>query len=454
MQSELRVARIMTYIPHTPSEREVMLKTLGLNSLDDLFAHLPAEVKAGELNLPKGLGEMELSAEMSRRARKNKATNELTCFLGAGAYDHFIPPVVDQLVLRGELYSAYTPYQPEISQGILQIIYEFQTMMASLCGCDVSNASLYDGATALVEGCQMAVRHTGRNRLVLDGAIHPHYLQTAQTLLGVQGIELQIIAPKSGEFRSNINAMSAAMNEQTAAIVVGFPNFYGSIDDISAAAETAHKAGGMLVSISNPFSFGLLQPAGALGADVVCGEGQAVGVPLQFGGPYLGYICCKKEFVRRMPGRLVGQTLDMKGRRAFTLTLQAREQHIRREKATSNICTNTALCAMMSHFYMSALGKSGLKRAAELSVMKTDLLRQKLRAVKGVIVPEYAVFNEFVIETPEPAKQVLDGMLKAGVLGGLDLGIYDKARANQILVAVTEKRTEGEIERFVNTISS
>ncbi|HYG74384.1 MAG TPA: aminomethyl-transferring glycine dehydrogenase subunit GcvPA [Planctomycetota bacterium] len=443
----------MTYIPHTPAEREAMLSAVGIKSLDDLFAHLPAEVKAGVLDLPKGLGEMELSQEMARRARKNKATNELTCFLGAGAYDHFIPPVVDQLVLRGELYSAYTPYQPEISQGILQIIYEFQTMMASLCGCDVSNASLYDGATALVEGCQMAVRHTGRNKLLLDGAIHPHYIDTAKALLGVQGIEVQVISPKAGEFRSDIRGLSAAMNDQTAAIVVGYPNFYGSIDDIASAADTAHKAGGMLVAVSNPFAFGLLQPAGALGADVVCGEGQSVGVPLQFGGPYLGYICCKKDFVRRMPGRLVGQTLDMKGRRSFTLTLQAREQHIRREKATSNICTNTALCAMMSHFYMSCLGKSGLKRAAELSLMKADLLRQKLRGVKGVSVPEYAVFNEFVIETSKPAKQVLDGMLKAGVLGGLDLGIYDKARANQILVAVTEKRTEAEIERFVSLVA-
>ena len=443
----------MSYIPHTPVEREAMLKSIGLKTLDDLFAHLPAEVKCGGIDLPPGLGEMDLSADMARRARKNKSTRELACFLGAGAYDHFIPPVVDQLILRGELYSAYTPYQPEISQGILQIIYEFQTMMASLCGCDVANASLYDGATALVEGCQMALRHTGRNQIVLDGAIHPHYLHTVQSLLRVQGIEMQTVAPTPGEFRSNLAGLAQSATENTAAIVVGYPNFYGAIDDLSSVAAAAHKAGAMLVAASNPFAFGLLQPAGTLGADVVCGEAQALGVPLQYGGPYLGYLACKQEFVRRMPGRLVGQTLDIKGQRAFTLTLQAREQHIRREKATSNICTNTALCAMMAHFYMSCVGRGGLKRAGELCVSKADLLRRKLRGAPGVkAVPEYAVFNEFVIETVKPAARVLESLLKAGILGGLDLGVYDQARAHQVLVAVTEKRTVEELDAYVKAI--
>ena len=445
----------MTYIPHTETERQTMLDAVGVKTLDALFDHLPKEVRAAPFKLPKGMGEMELSAEMARRARKNKSASELTCFLGAGAYDHFIPPVVDQLILRGELYSAYTPYQPEISQGVLQIIYEYQTMIASLCGCDVANASLYDGATALVEGCQMALRHTGRNTLVIDGAIHPNYLHTVRSMLRVQGVEMQVIAPKSNGFFSDIKALAAAASENVAAVVVGFPNFYGAIDDISAAAEAAHKHGAMLVASSNPFTFGVLQPTGILGADVVCGEAQTLGVPLQFGGPYLGYIACQKAFVRRMPGRLVGQTLDIKGRRAFTLTLQAREQHIRREKATSNICTNEALCAMMSHFYMSCVGRSGLKRAGELSVLKADLLRNKLRGAKGVAsVPDYPAFNEFVIETTRPAAEVLQSMQKQGILGGLDLGKYDKARANQILVAVTEKRTVAEIERYASALSS
>jgi glycine dehydrogenase subunit 1 len=444
----------MTYIPHTPAEREAMLAAVGVKTLDDLFAHLPKEVKAPPLTIEKGLGEMELTAEMSRRAAKNSATNKLTCFLGAGAYDHFIPPVVDQLSLRGELFTAYTPYQPEISQGVLQIIYEFQTMMASIAGCDVSNASLYDGATALVEGCQMALRHTGRNRLVLDGAIHPHYLHTVKSLLKVQGVESVVISPKPGEFQSDLNGLADAANDATAAIVVGYPNFYGALNDITKTADAVHKVGGMLVSSSNPFAFGVLQPAGALGADVVCGEAQSLGVPLQFGGPYLGYICCKKDFVRRMPGRLVGQTCDIKARRSFTLTLQAREQHIRREKATSNICTNTALCAMMSHFYMSCVGRAGLKRAGELCIAKADLLRQKLRGIKGVSVPEYPVFNEFVIEAQKPASQVLDSMQKSGILGGLDLGKYDKACANQILIAVTEKRSVAEIDRYVEILKA
>lgn len=444
----------MTYIPHTPVERDSMLAAVGVKTLDDLFNHLPAEVKAGTLNLPKGLGEMELGAEMHRRARLNKASDELVCFLGAGAYDHFIPSVVDQLIIRGELYTAYTPYQPEISQGVLQIIYEYQTMMAVLCGCDVSNASLYDGATALVEGAQMAVRHTGRNVVVIDGAIHPHYIQTVQALLRVQHIEIQVVAPKSGEFRSDLKALAAACNEGVGAVLVGYPNFYGSIEDIRGLADSVHKAGAMLVAASNPFTFGLIEPAGNLGADVVCGEAQSLGVPLQYGGPYLGYIACKKEFVRRMPGRLVGQTVDMKGRRAFTLTLQAREQHIRREKATSNICTNTALCAMMAHFYLCCVGPEGLKRAGELSAGKANLLREKLRGAKGVkSVQDYAVFNEFVIETEKPAAAVLKALQAKGILGGLDLGKYDPARANQILVAVTEKRTEAEIADYVKAIA-
>ena len=444
----------MTYIPHTTAERDEMLSAVGAKSLDDLFSHLPADVKAPPLTLQLGLGEMELSAEMARRARKNRSAAELPCFLGAGAYDHFIPPVVDQLILRGELFTAYTPYQPEISQGILQIIYEFQTMVASLTGCDVSNASLYDGATAAVEGCQMAMRHTGRTTLVIDGAIHPHYIQTCQSLLRVQGATLEVISPKASDYRSDVKALAAAVNDKVAGVVTGYPNFYGSIEDISPLAAAAHASGALLVSVSNPFAFGLLQPAGSLGADIVCGEAQALGVPLQFGGPYLGYITCKNEIVRRMPGRLVGQTLDVKGQRAFTLTLQAREQHIRREKATSNICTNTALCAMMAHFYMCCLGRTGLKRAGELSVAKADLLRQKLRKARDVVaVPDYPVFNEFVIETSKPAAQILEAMLHAGILGGLDLGAYDKARANQVLVAVTEKRSEEEIDRYVEAMA-
>ncbi len=443
----------MTYIPHTTTEREQMLAAVGVKTLDELFAHLPAEVKAPPLKIAPGLGEMELTQEMARRARKNQSAAELPCFLGGGAYDHFIPPVVDQLILRGELYTAYTPYQPEISQGVLQIIYEFQTMVASLTGCDVSNASLYDGATALVEGCQMALRHTGRNHLVIDGAVHPHYIQTLNALLRVQGASLEIISPKTGEYRSDIKALTAALGDSVAGVIIGYPNFYGSVEDFSGLADAAHKSGALVVAASNPFTFGLLKPAGSLGADIVCGEAQSLGVPLQYGGPYLGYITCKTETVRRMPGRLVGQTLDVKGQRAFTLTLQAREQHIRREKATSNICTNTALCAMMAHFYMCALGRTGLKRAGELSVAKADLLRQKLKKARGVTVPEYTVFNEFIIETQKPAAQVLEYLLSQGLLGGLDMGTYDKARANQILVAVTEKRSEEEIDRYVSAIA-
>ncbi|MEI6232340.1 MAG: aminomethyl-transferring glycine dehydrogenase subunit GcvPA [Planctomycetota bacterium] len=443
----------MTYIPHTTAEREAMLHAIGVKTLDDLFSHLPAEVKAAPFNMPKGLGEMELGAEMARRARKNRSASALTCFLGAGAYDHFIPPVVDQLILRGELYSAYTPYQPEISQGVLQIIYEYQSLMATLCGCEVSNASLYDGATALVEACQMALRHTARTVVVLDGAIHPNYIHTAQSLLKVQNVEVRIVPPKAGCFKSNLEALAQAANDSVAAVVVGYPNFFGAINDPRGLSASAHATGSLLVAVSNPFAFGLIEAAGQLGADIVCGEAQALGVPLQFGGPYLGFLACTKELVRKMPGRLVGQTVDVQGRRAFTLTLQAREQHIRREKATSNICTNEALCAMMAHFFLCCVGPSGLRRAGELCVGKTNLLREKLRTTKGIKnVADYAVFNEFVYETEQPAAHVLGELLKRGILGGLDLGKYDPARSHQILVAVTEKRSIEEIEAYVKAV--
>jgi glycine dehydrogenase subunit 1 len=443
----------MTYIPHTAAERDAMLGSIGLKTLDELFSHLPAEVKAGPLNLPTGLGEMELSAEMARRARLNRSTRDLVCFLGAGAYDHFIPPVVDQLILRGELYTAYTPYQPEISQGVLQIIYEYQSMVASLCGCDVANASLYDGATALVEGCQMALRHTGRNRVVLDGAIHPNYIDTVRSLLRVQHVDVAVIPPHAGGFQSDLDALGAAAHAEVAAVVVGYPNFFGAIQSLSALAERVGRAGTLLVAASNPFAFGLIEPAGRQGADIVCGEAQALGVPLQYGGPYLGYLACKKELVRRMPGRLIGQTVDFKQRRAFTLTLQAREQHIRREKATSNICTNEALCAMMAHFYLCCLGPAGLRRAGEMSALNAEHLRLRLCGAKVVRnVPEYTVFNEFVVETHRPAKDVLAALKAKGILGGLDLGAYDPARANQILVAVTEKRTGAEMDAYVQAL--
>ncbi|MCZ7647566.1 MAG: aminomethyl-transferring glycine dehydrogenase subunit GcvPA [Planctomycetota bacterium] len=453
----------MTYIPHTEAERSEMLKAVGVARLEDLFAHLPEAVRSPALDAPPGLGEMELSAELERLASKNRASNELACFLGAGAYDHFIPPAVMELISRGELYTAYTPYQPEISQGVLQLIYEYQTMIATLAGCDVANASLYDGATALVEGVQMALRQTGRMGLVLaDGAIHPHYLATLRTNLTAMGVKLEVVPPDGGGFESALGALgekAAAAGDALACVAVGYPNFYGAVADLSKFAELVHGAGALLVASSNPFAFGVLKPPGKLGADIVCGEAQALGVPLQYGGPYLGYVASTAALVRRMPGRLVGQTVDVQGRRAFTLTLQAREQHIRREKATSNICTNEALCAMMAHFYMSCLGQRGLERAGELCLSKADLLRRRLRGLAGTSgaaikdVPEYAAFHEFVVETRRPAREVLAGLLKKKILGGLDLGRYDPKRAHEMLVCVTEKRTAAEIEAYVEALA-
>ncbi|MCW8130626.1 MAG: aminomethyl-transferring glycine dehydrogenase subunit GcvPA [Planctomycetota bacterium] len=452
----------MGYIPHTEQERTEMLAAAGAKSLDDLFAHLPKETKCGPLPVPHGLGEMELSAEMRKLAAKNRSAVELACFLGAGAYDHFIPPVVGELISRGELYTAYTPYQPEISQGVLQLIYEYQTMIASLAGCDVANASLYDGGTAMVEAVQMAMRHTGRMKgVILDGALHPYYLDTVRTGIGALGVEPSVVAPKGCV--SDLAALAAkakAAGEELTCVAVGYPNFFGSIEDLGKLAEDVHAAGGLLVAVGTPWPFGLIKPPGHMGVDIVCGEGQALGVPMQYGGPYVGYIASDKALVRRMPGRLVGKTVDVQGRTCYTLTLQAREQHIRREKATSNICTNTALCAMMAHFYMSCLGQNGLKRAGELAVSKADLLRGKLKALSQTSgsaiksVPEYAVFHEFVVETKKPAAEVLEKLLAKGILGGLDLGRFDAARKNQMLVCVTEKRSLEEIDAYVAAVAT
>ncbi|MCK6471218.1 MAG: aminomethyl-transferring glycine dehydrogenase subunit GcvPA [Planctomycetes bacterium] len=447
----------MTYIPHTEAERAEMLKAVGAASLDALFDHLPRNLRCGTLNAPPGLGEMELTAEMQRYAARNRATDQLACFLGAGAYDHFIPPAVFELASRGELYTAYTPYQPEISQGVLQAIYEYQTMIASLAGCDVANASLYDGATAVIEGVQMAMRQTGRmKQVVLDGALHPSYIATVRAQLQVQGVEIRLVAPVKGGFRSDLSGLAQAAKaggEDLACVAVGYPNFFGAVEDLSKLTADVHAGGGMVVAVGTPFAYGLLQPPGAQGADIVCGEAQALGVPLQFGGPYLGYVASTQALVRRMPGRLVGRTVDVQGRPSFTLTLQAREQHIRREKATSNICTNTALCAMMAHFYMGCLGRRGLKRAGELAVAKADLLRGKLKKAKAVTaVPEYTAFHEFSYETKEPAAKVLEKLLAKNILGGLDLGRFDPSRKNQVLVCVTEKRSVEEIDAYVKAL--
>jgi glycine dehydrogenase subunit 1 len=445
----------MDYIPHTDAERAEMLRVIGVHSLDELFSHLPSRIRCGPLNLPAGLSEMELYAELTRLAARNRPATELACFLGAGAYDHYLPPAALELISRGELYTAYTPYQPEISQGLLQLIYEYQTMMAALTGLEVANASLYDGATALLEACQMALRHTGRMRaVVLDGALHPHYLRTVETGLHGLGVAARVIPPRSGTFRGDLDGLAGAANDEAACVAAGYPNFFGAIEDLAPLAEVVHKAGALLVVAANPFACGLLKPPGAMGADIACGEAQSVGVPLQFGGPYLGYLACTKELVRRIPGRLVGQTVDVQGRRAFTLTLQAREQHIRREKATSNICSNEALCALLAHFYLSCVGREGLKRAGELCVAKADLLRRRLKDAKGVkAVPAYPVFHEFVYETEAPAAAVLDALLKRGILGGVDLGRYDPARDHQVLVCVTEKRTEAEIKEYARALA-
>jgi glycine dehydrogenase subunit 1 len=455
----------MPYFPHTDEERKKMAAAVGVADVRQLFGHLPKKLLCGPLNLAPGLSEMETAAELQRLAAANAGAgvNGPVCFLGAGAYDHFIPAAVDELSGRGEFYTAYTPYQPEISQGALQAIYEYQTMLASLCGADATNAGMYDGATAMAEACTAAVANArdDRNVVVLDGTLHPHYLRAAQTLLTPRGIRVEVVPPTADTYLSATDALiRAAAGPEIAAVVVGYPNFYGAVSPLRSMADAVHQNNALLIACSSPFLFGVLEPPGAQGADFVCGDAQPFGGPLSCGGPYLGYLACRKDLVRRLPGRLVGRTTDDQGRQAFTLTLQAREQHIRREKAASNICSNQALCAIRAWIHLSCLGVSGLRQANELALSRTAALRAGLRRLAASAqspvagVPEYAAGIEFVYETRRPVAAVLAQLRARGILGGVDLGRFEAARAHQILVCVTEKRTTDEINAYLSALTA
>ncbi len=368
------------YIPHTPAEREEMLEAIGVSRLEDLFQAVPAAHRYPSLDLPPGLTEMEALAEMQELAYANSTTRELVSFLGAGAYNHYIPAAVDSILRRGEFYTAYTPYQPEISQGTLQAIFDYQSLIAALTGMDVSNASHYDGATAVAEAVSMAYANFRgkRSGVVLSPSLHPHYRQTVRTYNPGSNL---VITGEDTALDGGPQALIPLIDNNTALVVVQYPDFFGRIYDYSALAEAAHQAGALLAVSVNPLALGLLKPPGDFGADIVTGEGQPLGIPLSFGGPYLGLFATRKEFVRKMAGRLVGETVDTRGQRAYVLTLTAREQHIRREKATSNICTNQGLIALASAVYMSLLGKQGLRQVAELCYHKAHYAAQQIDKV-------------------------------------------------------------------------
>lgn len=441
----------MTYIPHTEAERREMLAAIGVESVEELFADIPVELRAPALDLPTGCSEWAVRRHLRALATKN--ASDLVSFLGGGFYDHFIPAAVDSLASRPEFYTAYTPYQPELSQGMLQATYEYQSAICRLTRMEVSNASLYDGGTALYEAVMMALRVTGRRRVVVDGGVSPIYRTMLACYTSNLSIEFAEVAPSHGQ--SDRDQIARQVDERTAAVILQNPNFFGVVDDFTDIAEQAHNVGALVICSVYPISLGLLKTPGAMGVDIATGEGQSLGLPLSFGGPYLGFLASRQELVRKMPGRIVGATKDCEGRRAFVLALQAREQHIRREKATSNICSNQALCALRAVIYLSLLGKEGVRRVARTCAAKAAYARRRLLAIAGVQpLTDAPVFNEFALELPMDAGEAVNRLVEKGFAAGFPLGRYYPGLENGLLVAVTEQRTREEIGMFAEALEA
>jgi glycine dehydrogenase subunit 1 len=452
----------MAFIPHTPDDIARMLEIIGARSIEDLFDEIPAELRAGVLNLPAPLSEMEIARLMTTRALiDGRPLN----FIGAGAYEHHIPAPVWAITTRGEFYSAYTPYQAEASQGTLQLIYEYQSMMCALTGMEVSNASLYDGASALAEACLMAVRAnrgSSSRRILMPRAVNPTYAQVAQAIAGNQDISFVPVDFDRSAGRTLLDALTPYSGEDFTALVVQQPNFFGSLEEVDALTDWAHANKIMLIAVVNPTSLALLKPPGewggtvdgARGADIVCGEGQALGVPLSSGGPYFGFMATRMQYVRQMPGRIVGGTVDVEGRPGFTLTLQAREQHIRRSKATSNICTNQGLMVTAATIYMSLLGPRGLAAVAQASMQRTDDLASALSKIPGVKRAFTAPhFHEAVLQLERPPAAILAALARRGILGGLDLSERYPELGHALLVCATETKTDADIEAYVSALA-
>ena len=442
----------MSYIPHTEKDIQEMLKVAGAKSVEDLFTTIPDNIRIKKpLNLPAPLSEQELIQEMTTLIRKNAAVEEYVSFLGAGAYNHYIPSIVNHLISRSEFYTAYTPYQPEISQGTLQAIFEYQTLICQLTGMDVSNASMYDGASATAEAVLMARRINNRSKVILSAAIHPEYREVINTYLSGNRDSIKEVFYCTETGRTVPEAIEKLLDKDTSSVVIQQPNFFGSIEDIKAIAEVVHKNNSILIiSIAEPISLGLLKPQGELGADIVIGEGQAFGNGLNFGGPYLGFFATLEKYLRQMPGRLVGETVDKRGKSGYVLTMATREQHIRREKATSNICTNEGLCALAAAIYLTALGKNGLMELARLNLSKSEYLKKGLANIKG-IKPAFTAptFNEFVIELDKEPDDMLKAFLKKGMIAGLPLKRIYHELSRHVLICATEMNTKGQMDELL-----
>jgi len=447
----------MPFIPHTADDLRRMLAAVGVSSLDELFDEIPQGLRAAPLSaVPPGLSEMEVAGLMQTRARED---GQAPCFIGAGAYDHHVPAAVWQIATRGEFYSAYTPYQAEASQGTLQLLYEFQSMMTALLAMDVSNASLYDGASGLAEAVLMAVRANRRSksrRVLMPSTVHPAYRRVVRSIVSNQGIELVELPYCTAGGHTVAESLARFAGTDVAALVIPQPNFFGVLEEVDALTDWAHANGALAIGVVNPLAMSVLTPPGewgASGADIACGEGQPLGIPLSSGGPYFGFLCCRDELVRQMPGRIIGATLDLEGRRGYTLTLQAREQHIRRAKATSNICTNQGLMVTAATIHVALMGAEGLERVAAACHANTTALVEQLCAIAGV-APAFdrPVFHERVLRLPAPAAEVLRLLAAHNILGGYDLAADYPGLGNAVLVCATELRTAGEIAHYAQKL--
>ena len=429
------------FTPNTEEHRKKMLDAIGMDSVEGLFSDIPEEVRNPDLNLPKAMSELDLRAYASELSARNVSAGEYTSFLGAGSYWHHIPAVVSSIASRGEFMTAYTPYQPEVSQGTLQVAYEFQSMICQLTGMDVANAGMYDGSTSLAEAALMACRVTRKNKVAILDSTSPLYTEVQDTYVQAPGIALELV-----------KAHNISLEEDTACLIVQQPNFFGYLEDMQTLSNIAHDAGALLVVSVDPVSLGMFNPPSEYGADIVVAEGQGIGVPMSYGGPYVGIFACRQEFVRQMPGRIVGKTLDTHGKEAYVLTLQAREQHIRREHATSNICTSVALISLMTTVYLACMGKQGMRKVAELCYHKAHYAASLIENIPGFSILESGngvFFREFTVRCPIPPEEINQLLLEKGIIGGLDVSNYLE---NALLLCVTEMNSREDIENLAKTL--